>query len=373
MISLRRLLALCRKEAYQIMRDPSSILVAFVMPVMLLFIFGYAVNLDADHLRIGVLQQDQGVPAQRLIQTLNASRAFDVYRGTSQDELIDAMAHGKIRGIMIVQSDFSTNYLRGQAQASIQVLTDGSEPNTAKFVASYLQGAWDIWQRENAQDHLQKPLALINVKSRTWYNPGNVSRNFLVPGSIAVVMTIIGAMLTSLVVAREWERGTMEALLATPVTRSELLLSKILPYYVLGMAAMLLCLLVAVLIMNVPFRGSLLVLFVVSSLFLGCAMGLGLFLSSAIRNQFQAAQAALTAAFLPALMLSGFLFEIASMPKILQWFTHLIPARYFTSSLQTLFQAGTVSEIILPNCLFLALLCLFWLGLTAINTKRTLD
>lgn len=193
------------------------------------------------------------------------------------------------------------------------------------------------------------------------------------PGSIAVVMTIIGALLTSLVVAREWERGTMEALLATPVTRAELLLSKILPYYVLGMLASWICLLVAVYIMDVPFRGSLLALFVVSSLFLGCALGMGLFLSTVMRNQFNAAQAALTAAFLPAMMLSGFVFEIASMPQPLQWLTHIIPARYYASSLQTLFQAGTLPQLLGPNMLFLLLLCIFWLGLTALKTRRTLD
>jgi ABC-2 type transport system permease protein len=200
-----------------------------------------------------------------------------------------------------------------------------------------------------------------------------VSRNFLVPGSISVVMTIIGALLTSLVVAREWERGTMEALLATPVTRAELLLSKILPYYLLGMFAMLLCLLVAVYILGVPFRGSLVALVVISTLFLGSALGLGLFLSTVLRNQFNAAQAALTAGFLPAMMLSGFVFEIASMPKALQWFTRIIPARYFATSLQTLFQAGTITSLLFINGLFLGLLALFWLGLSAIKTGRTLD
>lgn len=165
----------------------------------------------------------------------------------------------------------------------------------------------------------------------------------------------------------------MEALLATPVTRAELLLSKIIPYYVLGMAAMVLCLLVAVFVMGVPFRGSLWVLCGVSTLFLGCALGLGLFLSTAMRSQFDAAQAALVAAFLPAMMLSGFVFEISSMPTVLQWLTHIIPARYFASSMQTLFQAGNIASVLVPNALFLALLSIFWLGLTARKTSRTLD
>ena len=188
-----------------------------------------------------------------------------------------------------------------------------------------------------------------------------------------MIKTVIGDLLTSLVVAREWERGTMEALLATPVTRTELLLSKVLPYYLLAIIAMLLCLGVAVWIMQVPFRGSVLSLLALTTLFLGCALGLGLFLSTLFRNQFNAAQAALTSAFLPALMLSGVLYEIASMQVALQWFTRIIPARYFANALQTEFQAGTVGSLLWTDAFFLFLLTVFWLGLTAMKTKRTLD
>lgn len=165
----------------------------------------------------------------------------------------------------------------------------------------------------------------------------------------------------------------MEALLTTPVSKAELLVSKIVPYYVLGMLAMSLCLGVSVFVMGVPFRGSLATLFGISTLFLGRTLGNGLFLSTVMRSQFNAALAALTSAFLPALMLSGFVFEIASMPKMLQFLTHIIPARYFASSLQTLFQAGTVGALLWVNALGLGLLTLFWLGLTALNTKRTME
>lgn len=372
-LSMRRLLALCRKETYQIFRDPSSILVAFIMPVILLFVFGYAVNLDANGVRIGLLIDDNGAPALRLEQTLFASPAFAVRRLASREALMADMRHGKIRGAVIIPADFSAKWLAGRGGATIQVLADGSEPNTANFVASYMQGVWDTWQTETAADHAVLSAPPIDLRIRTWFNPGAISRNFLVPGSISVVMTIIGALLTSLVVAREWERGTMEALLATPVTRAELLLSKVLPYYLLGMAAMLMCLAVAVHVMGVPFRGSLSALLGMASLFLGSALGLGLFLSTTLRNQFNAAQAALTAGFLPALMLSGFVYEISSMPTLLQWITHIIPARYFANSLQTLFQAGDIGSILLGNAFFLALLASFWLGLTALKTKRTLD
>jgi ABC-2 type transport system permease protein len=369
----RRLWALCRKESYQIVRDPSSILVAFILPVILLFVMGYAINLDADHMRIGLLMEDPGPAAVRLEQTLRASRYFEVHPGTSREVLVTRMAHGEIRGIVIVRSDFTSKLKQGHGNAAIQVVTDGAEPNTASFIAAYMQGAFDTWQQGLAADQGTHPTQVVDLRLRSWFNPSNVSRNFLVPGSIAVVMTIIGALLTSLVVAREWERGTMEALLATPVTKTELLVSKIVPYYGLGMLAMVLCLGVSVFIMGVPFRGSLAALFGISTLFLGSALGMGLFLSTVLRSQFNAAMAALTAAFLPALMLSGFVFEIDSMPKALQFLTHIIPARYFASSLQTLFQAGTIGALLWVNALGLTLLMLLWLGLTAWKTKRTMD
>ena len=372
-LSARRLWALCRKESYQIVRDPSSILIAFIMPVLLLFVLGYAVNLDVDHLRVGLLREDNGAPAISLAKTLAANPSIALQAGRSRSELMAALEQGKLRGIIIIPNDFSRKLAEQGAEARLQLLIDGAEPNTAQFVSSYVQGIWENWLRQRQTEQGANHRPTIEILSRTWYNESNVSRNFLVPGSIAVVMTIIGALLTSLVVAREWERGTMEALLASPVTRLELLLSKILPYYLLGMAACWICLLVAVYIMGVPFRGSLLMLFVVSSLFLGCALGMGLFLSTVMRNQFNAAQAALTAAFLPAVMLSGFVYEIASMPLPLQWLTRIIPARYYASSLQTLFQAGTLPQLLGPNMLFLLLLCIFWLGLTALKTRRTLD
>jgi ABC-2 type transport system permease protein len=372
-VSYRRLRALCLKETFQILRDPSSILVAFVTPVVLLFVFGYALNLDSSQLHLGLLMEDHGPAAVQFEQTLKTSGQFVVEVGQSRAALLERMAHGKVRGVVVVRSDFGARLAEGQGGAAIQVLADGSEPNTANFVGSYLEGIWQTWQQQRGQNLARNDHPLIEVRSRAWFNPSTVSRNFLVPGSIAVVMTIIGALLTSLVVAREWERGTMEALLATPVTKAEMLLSKILPYYVLGMVAMALCLLVAVLLMNVPFRGSLLALFVLTSLFLGCALGNGLFLSTVMKNQFNAASAALVSAFLPAMMLSGFVFEISSMPLPLRVLTHVIPARYFAGSLQTLFQAGTLVPILAANALGLTLLTVFWLGLTALKTGRTLE
>ncbi|QEL55114.1 ABC transporter permease [Chromobacterium paludis] len=367
----RRLWALCRKESFQIVRDPSSILIAFILPVALLFILGYAVNLDSAHIRLGLLNLDGGAAGQRLAATLHATPSFDVKPAVSRGELDEMLAHGKIRGAVIIPDDFSRNWQR--RGGAIQLVTDGAEPNTANFVAAYVQGAWLQWVRAEGDEHARAPPPGIDVRQRVWFNPSAESPNFLVPGTIAIVMTIIGALLSSLVVAREWERGTMEALLATPVSRAELLLSKILPYYVLGIAAMLMCLLVAVFVMGVPFRGAVWVLWLMSSLFLANALGMGLFLSTVMRTQFDAAQAALTAGYLPALMLSGFVFEISSMPTPLQWLTRILPARYFASTLQTLFQAGVIPSLLWLNAASLIVLGAFWLGQTVRKTRRTLD
>lgn len=372
-LSWRRLWALCRKESYQIVRDPSSVLIAFILPVILLFIFGFGVSLDSSRMRVGLVVEGPSAEAQQFADALAGSPYIAAVRGHSRVEMIEALRQGRVRGVVLLPADFSRKLNAGSRAAPVEVLTDGAEPNTANFVASFVQGAWQIWLDQRARSSGVAAVPGITLSPRYWFNSSTVSRNFLVPGSIAVIMTIIGALLTSLVVAREWERGTMEALLSTPVSRTELLLSKVLPYYVLGIASMLICVAVTVWILGVPFKGSLTVLFVVTSLFLGSALGLGLLLSTLTRNQFNAAQAALNAAFLPATMLSGFVFEISSMPLPIQGVTYLVPARYFVSALQTLFQAGQIWPVLWRQMLLLLLSAVFWLGLTAWKTGRRLD
>jgi ABC-2 type transport system permease protein len=284
-----------------------------------------------------------------------------------------AMTAGKVRGFVVVPADFSEKLNRPGDTAPIQIITDGAEPNTASFVQNYVRGAWEVWQLQRAAERGEAEPVVITIESRFWFNASAESRNFLIPGSITVIMTVIGSMLTSLVVAREWERGTMEALLASPVTRAELLLSKLLPYYALGIISLFLCVGVSILILNIPFRGSFLVLWVIGTLFLASSLGMGLLLSTVLRNQFNAAQAALNAAYLPALMLSGFIYEIHSMPAIIQAVTHLVPARYFVTAMQTIFQAGTIWPVLLRSGLFLLLASVFFIGLTALKTQRRLE
>lgn len=372
-ISWRRLLALSRKESYQIIRDPSSIVIAFVLPFLLLVIFGYGVNLDASAIRVGLLVEDHGAEAASLAATLAANRNLDIHLAHSRAELDRWLVAGDVRGFVVLPDDFSARLNRPGASAPVQVVTDGAEPNTANFVAAYVEGAWQSWTQQRALDRGLGVRPPIEVLPRYWFNSAAVSRHYIVPGSIAVIMTIVGALLTSLVVAREWERGTMEALLSTPATRAEFLLSKVIPYYLLGVSSMVVCLVVSVTVLDVPFRGSLGLLFLYTTLFLGSSLGLGLLLSTVTRNQFNAAQAALNAAFLPATMLSGFIYEIDGMPWPIRAVTYLIPARYFVEALQTLFQAGFVGSILAKDFLFLLASAGLFLGLTAWRTARRLD
>lgn len=370
---LRRLSALIVKETHQIMRDPSTFLISLVLPLILMFLYGYGVSLDMNHLRIGLVLEDTSPDAQSFSQSLVDSRYFDTRIARDRREFLEDIIRGRIRGIVIIPSYFSSFRQRPDNIAPIQVLADGSEPNTASFVQNYVQGAWANWlQQESISENL-KGLPLIRAQPRFWYNEELESRYFLIPGSLAIIMTLIGTLLTALVVSREWERGTMEALMATPVTITELLIAKLVPYFVLGMLSMIMCVVIAVFYYDIPFRGSFWVLGIVTSIFLFSALGIGLLISTSARNQFIAAQAAMVAAFLPGFILSGFIFEIASMPQIIQMVTYLIPARYFVSCMQTLFLVGNVWTLIIPNSLAMLAIGSVFFILTAFRTVKRLD
>lgn len=371
-LSWRRLSALCLKETRQILRDPSSGVIAFILPMILLVIYGYGLNLDAARLRMGLCDEDGGPVAASFTAKLTGSTYFEIFPG-SRAELDVLLETGEIRGYAVLAQDFSRIVDGGRETAPIQVITDGAEPNTATFIAAFMKNAWQEWQQTRARDLGRDAVQGADMQVRYWYNAAAISRHYLIPGSITIIMTVIGAMLTSLVVAREWERGTMEALLASPVTRTELLLSKLLPYYVLGMISMSVVALSAVYLMGVPFRGSVGALLLVTTVFLLSMLGIGLLISSVMRNQFDSAQTTLNVAFLPAVMLSGAFFVISSMPAPVRALTYLLPPRYLVSSLQTIFLAGDVWEILLPDILFLTGTSVLFLTLTALKTRRRLD
>lgn len=374
--SLRRVMALCKKEIKQILRDPSSGLIAVVIPILLLLIFGYGISLDSNKINMGVLTEQTSIQSDRFIETLQGSPYINVVSSTHRRALYELLEAGDIRGILIIPADFAQQYALSQAE--IQLITDGSEPNIAHFVQAYLQGAWLTWQQQNnlQEGHLSlstTPAAMIAVEARYWFNPAANSRYFIIPGAITIIMTVICSILTSLVIAREWERGTMEGLLSTPMTRFELLLSKLLPYYLLGLLALAICLIFSFFILHVPYRGSWSALFLLSSLFLLTVLGMGLLISTITRNQFNAAVIALNAAFLPAVMLSGFVFEINSMPWLIRLVTYIIPARYFVNTLQTLFLVGDVFIVLLINGLFLLGFALIMIVLVMKKTKQNMD
>lgn len=372
MESVKIVRALITKEFYQILRDPSSILIAFVLPLLLLLIYMYGVNLDTVKVTMGIKIDDPSQKTITLIDSFKANKFITPYIYTNKNKMYDDLAGSNLRGMVIIPNDFSTKLGRNET-ASIQVITDGSEVNLANYAQNYSLAIIQQWLTNSDAYSKRKLPNLINVDSRFWYNQPINSHYFVLPGSLSITMTLIGMLLTALVIAREWERGTMEALLTTRVRRIHIVLGKYISYFILGMFSMSFCVFMCINVFGIPFRGSLFVLFLFSGLFLLTAMGQGLLISTLLKNQFLASQAALIVGFLPGLMLSGLVFPINSMPEFIQWFSSIVPARYMVSCIQSEFMAGTIWGIIAPNCLYLGFLglLLFWLVFS--KTRMRLD
>lgn len=358
----RRVWALVKKEVRQVVRDPSSIAIGIVLPVVLILLFGYAVSLDVTHVPVAVVLEDPSPAATELAASFQLSRYFDAQSMTSMRRAEELMLARKVDGIVRIRPDFSRRLSRGDAE--VQLLVHGIDANRARIIQGYVQGAMGVWAARRSAKGEQVLTGPVSVQNRLWFNETNESRYFLVPGLIVLVMTVIGALLTSLVMAREWERGTIEALFVTPVRPEEILLGKMIPYFMLGMIGLALCLVAAKFLFHVPFRGSLIVLNAVSMLYLLVALAIGLLISSAVKSQFVASQITLLVTFLPALLLSGFLFDLRSLPAGVQLITFLLPARYYVTLLQTIFLAGDIWPVILPNAAVLAgmMAALLWLA-----------
>jgi ABC-2 type transport system permease protein len=366
--ALRRILALIRKETWQVMRDSSSIAVGVVMPLMLLLLFGYGLNLDLKNVPVALVVEDGSENAQGAASGFELSDYFRSRRVKTMAEAERLLLDRKVNAIVRIPWDFTRRLEEGNAE--IQVITHGVDANTARMTQAYAQGALGAWQaREAARGRMLAPGG-VTIENRMWFNEANVSTHFLVPGLIVLIMTLIGALLTALVVAREWERGTFEALFVTPVRPIEVLLGKTVPYFILGMIGLALSTVGALVLFGVPLRGSLLVLSLVSALYLLVALCIGLVISSATRSQFLASQICMMVTFLPALMLSGFMFDIRSIPWAIQIVTYLVPARYFVAVLQTLFLAGNVWSVILPNAAVLAVMAILLMGLSVRLTRK---
>jgi ABC-2 type transport system permease protein len=360
---LMRMRGILRKEMLQILRDPSSIALAIVLPIALLFIFGYGVTLDAENMPVAIVNSDAGSAARDLVARFDLSPNFEVVRPASMSEATKMLDERRIDGVVQIRNDFSSRILGGSGQAPVQVVLNGIDANRARLIQGYVGGVVEKWTMIRRSRGEAEAVPPVTVSQRIWFNESAESRNFIVPGLITLIMTLIGILLTALVVAREWERGTMEALLVTPLRRVDLLLGKVLPYYLLGMIGMALSVGAAVSVFGVPFRGSISVLMFLSSLFMLACLGFGLFLSATIRNQFVAAQFSVVTGFLPALFLSGLLFDLESTPLTIQVISYIVPARYFVDISHTLFMAGDVWPVLFPNALVLALMAFVFIGL----------
>lgn len=372
-LSARRLYALVGKESLQALRDPSTLLIAFVLPVILLFLFAYAVSLDVDKINIGIVQQSDSKAAHDLQAGLAATQYLQTTVFTDERTAAKQLLAGQLRGYVVITQDFEQRLAQQVAQPLIQIITDGAQPNTANYVANYVQGVLSVWQNDY-QQLPNMPLAAhsIELQPRYWFNAELASRKALLPGAIAIIMTMIGTLLTALVVAREWERGSMEAIMSTPASVVEILMGKLLPYFFLGLLSTLVATVLATYFFAVPLQGSLGALLLLAAVFMIPALGQGLLISSVTKNQFLAAQIALFSGFLPAFMLSGFLYEIESMPWAIQLITWIVPARYFVSSLKTVFLVGDVWSVFTTDLIAMALLGLLFFALARRFTQKDL-
>jgi ABC-2 type transport system permease protein len=367
----RRVWALVQKETRQIIRDPSSIALGVVFPVILILLFGFGLSLDAKHVPIAVVLEDASPDATELASTFQLSKYFDARLVASMLEAQRLILAHQVDGIVRIRPDFSRHQVAGDA--AVQVILYGGDANRARIVQGYAQGAIAQWTARHLAEGAGVFSGPVLMRDRMWFNEADDSRYFLVPGVIVLVITLNGALLTTLVVAREWERGTLEALFATPVRSDEILLSKVIPYFGLGLIGLTLCLLAAKFLFQLPFRGSLWVLAAGSILYMLVALGIGLFISATARVQFVASQITLAVAFVPVVLLSGFIYDLNSLPAVMRFITYIFPARYYTSLLQTILLAGNVWPVILPSAAVLAAMATVLFALTRRALKKQLD
>ena len=355
-----RLWAMAKKEVMQILRDARSLIIVILMPVVLVLLFGYGVSLDLKHLPIYVYDRDGSQQSQDLLKRFQSNQYFDIVRVVDNyPAIVRAIDDGSARMGLVIPWDFSQR-LRDGRPVSVQALIDASDDNTANVLIGYSQGVVQGYSSEIQLQWLQRrglsaQPAPISVEARTWYNEDLESSAFIIPGVLALVMSVIGAFLTSLTIAREWERGTMEQLVSTPVTALEIMLGKLLPYFAIGMFDVLICTFIALSWFHVPFRGSFSLLLLSSAMFMIVVLSMGFFISVIAKNQFAASQIALLITFLPAFLLSGFLYAIEQMPVALQYITRILPARYYVSLLKKIFLKGSPVALLYADLIPLAI------------------
>jgi ABC-2 type transport system permease protein len=375
----RRLVALTRKEFRQLLRDSSNLAIGILLPIVLILIFGYGLSLDVKDAPVAIVMEEASPTAQDAVAGFQLSTAFKPIVVQSMHDAQQLMLERKVDGIIRIPADFSRSLNAGGA--TVQVLVHGADASRASIIMNYANSALAQWSQRQADragaghsgQNQVAAVGSVTVESRMWFNAANTSTWYLVPGLIVLIMTLVGAFLTALVMAREWERGTLEALFVTPVHPVEILLAKIIPYFCVGMLGLTLCLVAARFLFSVPMEGSLFIIILSSMLYLFVAVGMGLVISSVTKNQFLASQVALISSFMPSLMLSGFLFDLRNVPVVIQIIGKILPATYFMELIKTLFLAGNVWPLILRNCAILACYAVLLLGIARAVTRKQLD
>lgn len=373
-MSYRRTRAIFIKELHHITRDGRSLALALAMPFMMLLLYGYALSLDVDHIPTLIYDQDGTSTSREMTRQFQGSRFFEI-RGfaDSYAPIESGIDRNRILIGIVIPRGFGRDVLEGRG-AGIQLLVDGSDSNKSSIALGYAES---VVRAYSAQIQVQgrpmtRPAPSVDARMRVWYNSSLQSRNFVVPGLIAVILMILAGMLTTLTIAREWEIGAMEQILSTPLRPSEIVIGKMLAYFVVGLADSIIALVVGVTLFSVPFRGSILLLAVSTCLFLCGVLFLGILISSGARTQVQAYQLGMLCTFLPGFLLSGFVFAIDTMPKVLQVISVIVPARYFVATLKALFLKGAGLGIIGNQLLFMALFALvvFWLAVRKLKRQR---
>ncbi len=373
----KRISAVTRKEFIHIFRDPRSLGMGILMPMIMLILFGYALTLDVDRVPLVIWDQNRSPASRELVNSFLGSRYFALEGFVkSYQEVDEAIDNRRALASLIIRPDFSAILASG-GKADLQMIVDGSDSNTATIALGYAEGIILGFNQDIALKEIRRkggrPLtAPIDFRPRVWFNADLESRNYIIPGLIAVIMMVIAALLTSLTIAREWEQGTMEQLISTPVKAPELILGKLFPYFCIGMFDVLLAVLMGEFLFHIPLRGQVALIFAQAAIFLVGTLSLGLLMSIITRSQLLASQVAMVATFLPAFLLSGFAYPLRSMPKVLQGISYIIPARYFITLLKGIYLKGVGPRILFLEGIFLVIFSLLMFALAIKKFKKKL-
>lgn len=368
-----RLIALTRKETRQMLRDRSNLFVGLLLPVVLILLFGYGLSFDVKDARVAIVLEDSSPTARAAVAGISGSTYFAPVQATTMKEAEELMRAGRTDAILRVPADFSRGLAVGNGQ--VQLLLNAVDSTTAEAIENYVNGALAttaLHQGDRAGNK-SSGIASVAIAQRTWFNEAGESSWYFVPGLIVLILTLIGAFLTSLLIAREWERGTLESLFVTPVRPLELVLAKLAPYLLIGAIDLVMCLLAARFLFRVPMFGSLWIIVFAAMLYLLVSLALGLYISGATKNQFAASQLALLLSFMPATMLSGFIFDLRNVPTAIQVVSKLLPATHFMGLIKTLFLAGNIWPDILKNCAALFVYAVLLILLTHRTLRKTLN